>query len=73
MLRSESVSLGPAVHEALASGVPILGFYPQAEQCLRTVTMDCPPEDLRLLLYSRTRETLRHVSHGDISRNPKHV
>lgn len=57
VLQSDSASLGPAMHEALASGVTNPSFYPQAEQCLHALTVDRPPEDVRFLLYSRTPET----------------
>lgn len=57
ILQSDSASLGPAMHEAFANGVTNPGFYPQAEQCLHTLTVDRPPEDVRFLLYSRTPET----------------
>ncbi|MRU13998.1 hypothetical protein FDP25_00985 [Roseovarius sp. A21] len=57
VLQSDSASIGPAMHEALANGVAHPGFYPQAEQCLHTLTVDRPPEDVRVLLYSRTPET----------------
>jgi len=57
VLQSNTASLGPAMHEALANGVTNPGFYPQAEQCLHTLTVDRPPEDVRFLLYSRTPET----------------
>ena len=57
VLQSNSESLGPAMHEALANGTSHPGFYPRAEQCLHMLTVDRPPEDVRLLLYSRSPET----------------
>ncbi len=57
VLQSLSGSLGPAMHEALATGTPCPGFYPQAEECLHRLTADRAPEDVRVLLYSRSPET----------------
>lgn len=68
VLQSDSASLGPAMHEALANGVVHPGFYPQAEQCLHTLTVDRPPEDVRFLLYSRTPETYLTSLYSDMIR-----
>lgn len=68
VLQSDSASLGPAMHEALANGVDHPGFYPQAEQCLHTLTVDRPPEDVRFLLYSRTPETYLTSLYSDMIR-----